>query len=153
MTKLETFRDAMNAQSSALVDFTSKIVATPSLSGEEGTVAALIVAEMKRLKYDEVWTDDVGNIIGRIKGSDGPSITLNGHMDVVDPGPVDGWPHDPYRGKVVDGELWGRGSVDMKGPVSTLCHRRIEQACAGCEESHRIFHRQTCQSWRVEFRD
>jgi len=122
MMNIETARAAVADLGDALVDFTSRIVSTPSLSGEEGDVAALIVAEMKQLQYDDVQTDEVGNIIGRIEGGSGPSIMLNGHMDIVDPGPADGWPHPAYSGKVVDGELWGRGSVDMKGPVAAMIY-------------------------------
>ncbi|QEG20770.1 M20 family metallopeptidase [Mariniblastus fucicola] len=118
----ENFRAAIEQQSDSLIDFTSKIVATPSLSGEEGDVAALVVTEMKRLDYDEVWTDEVGNIVGKISGGNGPSVMLNGHMDVVDPGPKEGWLFPAFSGEVVGDELWGRGSVDMKGPVAAMIH-------------------------------
>jgi putative selenium metabolism hydrolase len=122
MIDIEKAKSAIAQCSEALIDFTSKIVATPGLSGEEGDVAQLIIAEMKRLQYDDVQTDEVGNIIGRIEGGSGPTVMLNGHMDVVDPGPADGWPHPAWSGKVVDGELWGRGSVDMKGPVAAMIY-------------------------------
>ena len=122
MISLQQSRAATEDRADQLIDFTSRIVATPSLSGEEGDVAAIVVAEMKSLNYDEVWTDEVGNIIGKIKGDGGPTVMLNGHMDIVDPGPADGWPHPAYSGKIVDGELWGRGSVDMKGPVAAMIY-------------------------------
>lgn len=122
MLTLEQSRTAVDQRADQLVDFTSRIVATPSLSGEEGDVAALVVAEMKKLNFDEVWTDEVGNIIGKINGDGGPTVMLNGHMDIVDPGPADGWPHPAYSGKVVGDELWGRGSVDMKGPVAAMIY-------------------------------
>lgn len=122
MISLEASRAATKQRADQLIDFTSRIVATPSLSGEEGDVAALIVAEMKSLKFDEVWTDEVGNIIGKINGDGGPTVMLNGHMDVVDPGPTDGWPQPAYSGKVIVDELWGRGSVDMKGPVAAMIY-------------------------------
>ena len=105
-----------------LISFTSSLVTAPSLSGEEGNVAALICAEMERIGYDDVWTDEVGNVIGKLAGGDGPTIMLNGHMDVVDVGDHATWTHPPYCGTVVDGELWGRGSVDMKGPVAAMIH-------------------------------
>ncbi len=119
-----------------LVDFARRIVATPSLSGEEGDVAAIICAELKLLAYDDVWTDAVGNIVGKINGGSGPSVMLNGHMDVVDPGPSDGWPHPAYSGEIVDGHLWGRGSVDMKGPVAAMiygaaCFKKLGAQPAG----------------------
>ena len=122
MISLETSRSATKQHANQLVDFTSRIVATPSLSGEEGEVASVIVAEMKSLNYDEVWTDDVGNIIGKINGNGGPTVMLNGHMDIVDPGPADGWPEPAYSGKVIGDQLWGRGSVDMKGPVAAMIY-------------------------------
>ena len=122
MISIEQSRAATSEHSDALIDFTSRIVAAPSLSGEEGHVASLIVNELKSLDYDEVWTDEVGNIVGKITGRNGPTVMLNGHMDVVDPGPADGWPHPAYSGKVVGDELWGRGSVDMKGPVAAMIY-------------------------------
>jgi putative selenium metabolism hydrolase len=122
MLTLRQTRAATEERVDRLIDFTSRIVATPSLSGEEGDVAAVIVEEMKKLDYDDVWTDEVGNIIGKINGDGGPTVMLNGHMDVVDPGPSEGWPHPAYSGKVVGKELWGRGSVDMKGPVAAMIY-------------------------------
>lgn len=118
----ELARSAAQQRADDLIDFTQRIVATPSLSGEEGVVATLIVDELKKLEYDEVWTDEVGNIIGKVKGGGGPSILLNGHMDVVDPGPAEGWPYPAYSGQIAKGELWGRGSVDMKGPVASMVY-------------------------------
>lgn len=122
MISLETAAKVTEACMDDLLDFTQRIVQTPSLSGQEGDVAAVITRELKSLGYDDVWTDEVGNLVGKIKGGNGPSIMLNGHMDVVDPGPNDGWPHGAYSGDIVDGELWGRGSVDMKGPVAAMIY-------------------------------
>ncbi|MGP3534241.1 M20/M25/M40 family metallo-hydrolase [Microbacterium sp. RD1] len=47
-------------------------------------------------------------------GETGPTLMLNGHVDVV---PADGqtWRHDPYRPSVSDGRLYARGAMDMKG--------------------------------------
>ena len=122
MPPVKQFHAAIAQRRDELLQFTSSIVSTPSLSGEEGDVAPLIVAELKRLDFDDVWTDEVGNIIGKINGGSGRTVMLNGHMDIVDPGPSEGWPHPAYSGQVVDGELWGRGSVDMKGPVAAMIY-------------------------------
>ncbi|MCB9101506.1 MAG: M20/M25/M40 family metallo-hydrolase [Anaerolineales bacterium] len=119
---LENIQLAARDSQPALVDFTQHIVATPSLPGEEGDVADIIHNEMVNLGFDEVWRDQVGNIIGKVEGGDGPTILLNGHMDHVDTGPPDGWPYPPFSGQIVDGELWGRASVDMKGPVACMIY-------------------------------
>ena len=46
------------------VEFCQRLIQTPSLSGEETQVAQLIIEKMEQLNYDEVWTDQVGNVIG-----------------------------------------------------------------------------------------
>jgi succinyl-diaminopimelate desuccinylase len=105
-----------------LVNFMRRLVQTPSLPGHEDQLASLIAAEMRELDFDEVTTDDVGNVVGWIRGSRGPTLMFNGHMDHVDPGPVAGWPHPPYGGDVAADEVWGRGSVDMKGPLAAMIY-------------------------------
>lgn len=107
---------------SDLVSFVRRLVQTPSLPGHEAGVAGLIKAEMERLGFDEVTTDPVGNIIGRVRGGDGPSLMFNGHMDHVDPGDPNGWLYPPYSGDVREEEIWGRGSVDMKGPLAAMIY-------------------------------
>jgi acetylornithine deacetylase/succinyl-diaminopimelate desuccinylase-like protein len=61
------------------------------------------------------------NLIGRIEGSDpsAPSLMLMGHTDVVPVNP-DGWRRDPFGGELVDGEVWGRGAVDMLNLTASM---------------------------------
>ena len=105
-----------------VVEFCQRLVRTPSLSGNEGPIAALIQDEMKRLHFDDVFVDEVGNVIGRMKGGRGPSIQFNCHMDQVDIGDKASWLHDPFSGKVVEGAVWGRGASDTKGAIATQIH-------------------------------
>ena len=50
-----------------------------------------------------------------------PALVLNGHVDVVPPGPPDHWPGgDAFAVRVVDGALWGRGTCDMKAGVAAI---------------------------------
>lgn len=55
-----------------------------------------------------------GSLIARIRGTDptAPSLALVGHIDVV-PVDRDGWSRDPFGAELVDGEIWGRGALDM----------------------------------------
>lgn len=106
-----------------MIRFCQRMVQTPSPSGEEGEVAALVQGEMEALGYDEVWTDDWGNVVGLLRGRGGGSSAMfNGHMDHVDPGQADEWPHPPYGGGIHEGRLWGRGVADMKGPLAAMVH-------------------------------
>ncbi len=62
-----------------------------------------------------------GSLVARIEGSDpdAPSLCLMGHTDVVPVNP-DGWSRDPFGGEVVDGEVWGRGAIDMLNITSSM---------------------------------
>jgi acetylornithine deacetylase/succinyl-diaminopimelate desuccinylase-like protein len=61
------------------------------------------------------------NVVARIEGSDpaAPTLLLMGHTDVVPANP-DGWRRDPFGGEVIDGEVWGRGAVDMLNLTATM---------------------------------
>lgn len=50
----------------------------------------------------------------------GPSLLLNGHIDVVSPEPREGWTTDPFRADLRDGLLYGRGACDMKGGIGCM---------------------------------
>lgn len=59
-----------------------------------------------------------GNLVIRWEGSDpdAPSICVAAHMDVVPANPAE-WTHPPFSAKVVDGYVWGRGTLDCKNTV------------------------------------
>lgn len=102
----------------ALVDFTRRLMRIPSLPGHEGDVAALVQTEMRRLAFDEVTADAVGNVVGRVRGGDGRTVALLSHLDQVDVGDEDKWPFPPFAATVHEGAIWGRGAMDIKGPLA-----------------------------------
>ena len=103
-----------------LIEFTRRLVQTPSVSGQEQDVAKLISVEMKRLGFDKVFTDQAGNVVGIIKGSgQGNNIMFNGHMDCVDTGRLESWGYAPHGGVIEEGFLHGRGACDMKGGLAS----------------------------------
>ncbi len=53
------------------------------------------------------------NLVARLSGGDGPSLALISHTDTVRADPEE-WSRDPWSGDLVDGEIWGRGALDMK---------------------------------------
>jgi acetylornithine deacetylase/succinyl-diaminopimelate desuccinylase-like protein len=58
------------------------------------------------------------NLVARIPGSgDGPTLLLLSHTDVV-LADASEWAADPFGGELRDGEVWGRGALDMKGQVA-----------------------------------
>ena len=62
-------------------------------------------------------TPDRANVVARLAGGDGPPLLLLAHTDTVLADPAE-WTRDPWSGDVVDGEVWGRGALDMKGHVA-----------------------------------
>lgn len=60
----------------------------------------------------------VVGILGEDTG--GPTLILNGHIDVVPPGDVQRWDYPPWRATVHDGRVYGRGSCDMKGGLTAI---------------------------------
>ncbi len=61
------------------------------------------------------------SMVARISGSDpdAESLCMMGHTDVVPVSP-EGWDRDPFGGELVDGEVWGRGAVDMLNLTSSM---------------------------------
>jgi acetylornithine deacetylase/succinyl-diaminopimelate desuccinylase-like protein len=58
------------------------------------------------------------NLVARLRaGSDGPRLVLLGHIDTVLADPDD-WSVDPWAGELRDGQVWGRGALDMKSQVA-----------------------------------
>jgi len=58
------------------------------------------------------------NLVARLPGrGDGPSLLLLSHTDTV-VADASEWQLDPWSGEVRDGEIWGRGALDMKGEVA-----------------------------------
>jgi putative selenium metabolism hydrolase len=110
------------SQAEALATFLRDLVRIPSLSTYEGGVAKRLADEMKGVGFEEVWTDRIGNVIGRIGPGYGRKLFLSGHMDTVDVGETGRWPNPPYEGVIRDGVLYGRGACDMKGGLAAMVY-------------------------------
>lgn len=93
-------------------------------SGEETRNADLLTSYLEGGGLDvERFTprDGRDSMVARIEGSDpeAPSLCLMGHTDVVPVNP-DGWDNDPFGGEIIDGEVWGRGAIDMLNLTSSM---------------------------------
>jgi putative selenium metabolism hydrolase len=115
------------------VDFTQRLIQTPSMPFEEAQLAELVAAELQQLNFDQVWIDEIGNVNGRIRGTD-PSLgalVLNTHLDHVDPGEPSLWSVPPFSGTVVDERIVGRGACDIKGPLAVQMYSMAALLWAG----------------------
>lgn len=100
----------------AAVELIRGLVAIPSLSRHEAQAAAWLVEQMRAHGYERAFVDGAGNAVGEFGDPAAPrTIVLLGHIDTV-PGNI------PVRIEPSPGGdlLFGRGSVDAKGPLATF---------------------------------
>lgn len=114
----------MNPRSA--VDLARALLRCPSVTPVEGGALALLGDVLARAGFSverpvfgQPGTPDVENLYARI-GTASPVLVLAGHTDVVPPGDEARWTHPPFSGEIVDGVLWGRGAVDMKGGIAAM---------------------------------
>jgi putative selenium metabolism hydrolase len=105
----------------AMVSFLRELIAIPSESCQEGKVVERIRQEMERVGFDEVKIDPMGNILGRI-GSGPRVIAMDAHVDTVGIGDPEEWELDPYKGKLEDGIIHGRGATDQTGAMASMVY-------------------------------
>ena len=109
-------------------DLALRLIRERSLSCQEQGVARLVADEMRSLGF-AVEVDDLGNVIGTLDAGPGRCVLLDSHLDTVGVGDRPAWKHDP-EGELVGDRLYGRGAMDMKGPlaasmvgIASLCGR------------------------------
>jgi putative selenium metabolism hydrolase len=101
--------------------FVQELVRIKSYTHGEAEIVRFISEKMKSLGYDEVILDDFGNVAGRIGNGD-TTILFDSHCDTVEVNDPDEWKVDPFGGEIIDGKIYGRGSVDMKGAIAATIY-------------------------------
>lgn len=100
-------------------DNLSRLITRKSLSCGEGHVNLELKRQMEEAGFEKVWTDPLGNVIGRL-GSGKKILAIDAHMDTVDVGNPDNWEFDPFCGEIRDGYVLGRGTVDQEGGAAAF---------------------------------
>ncbi len=107
---------------SDVVGFLQRLVRVRSLSGNEEDLAGLVKDELSSLGVDQVWIDKVGNVIAKVSGTGRGPILFDAHMDTVPEGDSTNWRINPFSGGLINGHVYGRGSVDMKSGLAAIVH-------------------------------
>ncbi len=153
-----------------LMDFLRDLVRTPSLSCQEGAVAARLEAELRAVGVTDVRRDRIGNVIGYLHGTGrGLRLMFDGHMDTVNVSDPTAWTHDPWGAEIHEGKLYGLGACDMKGALAAMVYaakllldHRVplqgdvilacvvqEEPCEGLAARVLIAEEQVCPDWVV----
>ena len=120
----------------ALLGLLCELITIPSLDGsaEELVVQERVAQELHSLGMDvDMWEIDFASlsqhpsfswetersrglgVVGAVGSGAGKSLILNGHTDVVPAGDAALWQYPPWQGSIVNGRVYGRGALDMKG--------------------------------------
>ena len=117
----EAIKKAAAAYGPDMTRFLRDMIAIPSESCEEKGVAHRIAEEMKKLGYDKVEFDALGNVIGWM-GTGDKIIAIDSHIDTVGIGNIDNWDADPYEGYETDEIIYGRGGSDQEGGMASATY-------------------------------
>lgn len=125
------------------VSLLADLIRRPSITPVEDGVLDVLEAFLSplgftctRLKFEGDGSYPVDNLYATRKGSrPGQHLLFAGHTDVVPPGEIAAWTHDPFSGEIVDGVMWGRGATDMKSGVAAFCGAMARLAASGALES------------------
>ncbi|NOT28030.1 MAG: succinyl-diaminopimelate desuccinylase [Acidobacteria bacterium] len=111
----------MTAAADQTLALVRQLIACRSVTPADGGCIDLIAGRLSSAGFqcEHIDRGGVRNLWAR-HGSATPLVCLAGHVDVVPPGPVDGWTSDPFVAVERDGYLYGRGASDMKGPLAAL---------------------------------
>jgi putative selenium metabolism hydrolase len=108
-------------QRGAIITFLMELCAIPSYDSKIREVGERAEAEMKALGFDEVWFDQMGNVVGRI-GDGRKKLLYDSHIDTVGIGDPDSWEWDPFKGKVENNVFFARGACDEKGSTPGMIY-------------------------------
>ena len=133
MTTAERIDAEIDALAEGAFAFLERLVAEPSVVGEEAGAQAVVEAELARLGFavellevpESIASDPLAGVpqgsyagrpvvVGRLSGGEGPTLLVNGHVDVVPAGWPGLWSSPPFAPVRRDGWLHGRGAGDMK---------------------------------------
>jgi putative selenium metabolism hydrolase len=118
---IDKLKNRVAAQRADIITFLRELCAIPSMDSQIRAVGERVEAEMKKLGFDEVWWDRMGNVVGRI--GDGPiKLVYDSHIDTVGIGNPDEWEWDPFAGKIENGILYARGACDEKGSTPGMVY-------------------------------
>jgi acetylornithine deacetylase len=96
-----------------------KLISIKSISGEENKIQKFIYRYIKLLGYIPEWVK--GNVVVKISGKNTDNaLVFNSHIDTVNPGDEYLWKHNPYKGDIDIGRIYGLGASDEKAVAAVL---------------------------------
>ena len=112
------------------LELSRQLIQKPSVTPKDEGCLQLIADRLNAVGFtiEMLPFEDVSNAWIR-RGSESPVFVFAGHVDVVPTGPEDKWAYPPFEATIDNGELYGRGSADMKTAIAAMtvaCEEFIE---------------------------
>lgn len=98
-----------------------ELIRRRSITPDDAGCQAILAARLEKIGFtcESLRFGEVDNLWAR-RGDSGPLLCFAGHTDVVPPGSAEEWETDPFEPNVRDGQLYGRGSADMKSGLAAM---------------------------------
>lgn len=133
---MDSIKTYIHQKQDEMIRTLQRLIAIPSVMGEAspgkpfGEQPALVLQEMLQICEDAgLQTKNFDNYVGTASWGSSPILGILVHLDVVPAGA--GWSVDPFKGVVKNGNLYGRGAIDDKGPAVAVLYALLAVIQAG----------------------
>jgi len=144
---IQKIQTEVSEKRETIIQFLREICAIPSMESQIGPVGERIQAEMRKLGFDEVRFDRMGNTVGRI--GNGPKVLVyDSHIDTVGIGSPAEWEWDPFEGHVDEnGRFFARGACDEKGSTPGMIYGLALARDLGLLEGYTAYYFGNMEEW------
>ena len=116
---MEDMKSIVGKSQKEIIDIIRRIISAQSFSLNEKSGIKVVEEIMKKIGFEEIKISSVGCIMGRI-GKGEKKILFDAHVDTVGIGDIKNWSFDPFKGKVDDDYIYGRGAAENKGSLGAM---------------------------------
>jgi len=111
--------DPADSRTPAEISLLLELIRRPSITPDDSGCQELLAERLRNIGFEceSMVFGDVTNLWAR-KGKESPVLCFAGHTDVVPPGNLAEWRSDPFEPQSRDGNIYGRGSADMKSSLA-----------------------------------
>lgn len=106
------------------IELSSELIRFKSITPDKSKALDFLKKILLKYKFDchilEFGEDKIKNLYASYKGGNGPTICFAGHTDVVPPGDLNKWKHNPFNAVIENDRLYGRGASDMKSAIASF---------------------------------
>jgi len=145
-TFIDKLHNEVEIRREEIIQFLRDIVAIPSMESQLGAVGERVAEEMRKLGFDEVRFDKMGNILGKL-GSGKTVMVYDSHVDTVGIGDPTSWEWDPFIGKTEDGRFYARGTCDEKGSTPGMIYGMYLAKKLGLLDGFTIWYFGNMEEW------